>query len=69
VAAESADGSDPVTHAVFYSSSPTMSKIKASTDFTHHLDTALCPAARIIHDRMSENAATFPAPPLSMAAL
>ena len=46
-----------------------MSKIKASTDFTHHLDTALCPAARIIHDKMSENAATFPAPPLSMEAL
>ncbi len=46
-----------------------MSKIKASIDFTRHLDPELCTAARIIHVKMSENAATFPAPPLSMAAL
>lgn len=46
-----------------------MSKIKVFINFTHHLDAALCPAARIIHDKMSENAATFPAPPVSMAAL
>jgi hypothetical protein len=46
-----------------------MSKIKASIDFTRHLDPELCPSARTIHDQMSENAATFPAPPVSMATL
>ena len=46
-----------------------MSKIKASIDFLRHLDVELCPAAWIIHDRMSENAATFLSPPMSMVAL
>lgn len=46
-----------------------MSKIKACINFAHHLDSEFCSAARIIHDKMSQNAATFPAPPVSMAAL
>jgi hypothetical protein len=46
-----------------------MSKIKAAIDFDHYTGPALAPVAQNIHDKMLLNAATFPTPPISMAAL
>ena len=46
-----------------------MNKTKAIVDFSNYPAVELAPVARIIHDQMSANAATFPSPPVSMAAL
>lgn len=46
-----------------------MNKTKAIVDFSNYPAVELGPVARIIHDQMSVNAATFPSPPVSMAAL
>ena len=44
-------------------------KIKAIIDFTSYTAAELAPVAQTIHDKMLANAATFPAPPVGMAAL
>ena len=44
-----------------------MSKVKAITDFTRHTAAGLGTAAQTILERMQENAALFPDPPLSLA--
>lgn len=46
-----------------------MSKIKAVIDFTGYSGADFAPVAQTIHDQMIANAATFPAPPVSMATL
>ena len=46
-----------------------MNKTKAIVDFSNYPAVELGPVARTIHDQMSVNAATFPSPPVSMAAL
>ncbi len=43
-----------------------MPNIKAVIDFTGYTAGDLGPAAQNIHDKMLENAATFPDPPLTM---
>ncbi|MEO5719177.1 MAG: hypothetical protein ABIR29_11470 [Chthoniobacterales bacterium] len=42
--------------------------IKATIDFSGYPGPNLLPAAQAIHDDMSDNAVTFPAPPTTMAA-
>ena len=46
-----------------------MSNVKAIIDFSGYAAAALAPAAQTIHDKMTTNAATFSASPVSMAAL
>ncbi|MEO6753528.1 MAG: hypothetical protein ABIP85_17255 [Chthoniobacteraceae bacterium] len=46
-----------------------MNKTKAIVDFSNYSAVELGPLARAIHDQMGANAATFPSPPVSMAAL
>ena len=46
-----------------------MNTTKAITDFSKYKDGDLGPAAQFIHDEMTANAATFTAPPVTMAAL
>lgn len=44
-----------------------MSHTKVIVDFSDYKAAVLTPAARRVHERMTENAATFGSPPLSMA--
>jgi hypothetical protein len=46
-----------------------MNLIKARIDFSRSTAAALGPIAQNIHDQMTTNAATFPTPPVTMAAL
>lgn len=46
-----------------------MKKTKAILYFRDYTAAELGPVAQFIHDRMSENAATFPEPPVTMGAL
>jgi hypothetical protein len=46
-----------------------MSKTKATVDFSHYSAADLAPKAQNIHDKMTENAATFASPPVTMANL
>lgn len=46
-----------------------MSNVKAIVDFTGYTAADLAPVAQSIHDNMVTAAATFPTPPLTMAAL
>lgn len=46
-----------------------MSKTKAILHFKPYAAAELGPVAQVIHDKMSPNAATFPAPPVAMDAL
>ena len=48
---------------------PTMNNTKAIIDFTHYADADLLPVAGTILGQMTENAATFPSPPVTLAAL
>lgn len=47
----------------------TMNNIKAIIDFSGYTAAELGPVAQTLHDKMTLNAATFTAPPLTMAAL
>lgn len=44
-------------------------RLKASVDFSNYTGAGLLPVARAILVKMTENAATFPAPPVAMTAL
>ncbi len=46
-----------------------MKKIRAIIYFRDHLAAELSPAAHAIHGKMSQNAATFPQPPVTMGTL
>src|SRR5258706_9414617 len=46
----------------------TMDSVKAIIDFTGYTGVELSPVAHTIHDQMLLNAATFAAPPVTMAA-
>src|SRR6187455_2476902 len=46
-----------------------MNRTKAIIDFSNYTAAQLSPIAQTIHDKMTENAATFASPPIIMTAL